>query len=68
MNWDTIEGQWKDMKGRVREQWGRLTDDEIDQIAGRRERLEGAVQRAYGKTRDEVQREVDDWARDCNCP
>ena len=67
MNNDTIQGRWKEIKGSVREKWGRITDDEVDQIGGSREKLEGTIQRAYGKTKDEVRREVDDWARGCGC-
>ncbi|MGZ5686058.1 MAG: CsbD family protein, partial [Usitatibacter sp.] len=43
MNWDRIEGNWKQLKGKIREQWGRLTDDELDKIAGRREKLAGSL-------------------------
>lgn len=62
MNWDRIEGSWKEIKGKVRERWGRLTDDELDRIAGKREQLEGTIQRVYGKTKDEVKQDVDDFA------
>lgn len=66
MNWNTIEGSWKEMKGKVREKWGRLTDDEIDVIAGNREQLEGTLQKKYGKTQDQIRREVDEWVnKDC---
>ena len=67
MNWDTIQGNWKEMKGQVRQKWGRLTNDEIDVIAGRREQLEGTLQRVYGKTKDEVKREVDEFCTTCSC-
>jgi len=67
MNWDRIEGTWKELKGRARVKWGKLTDDELDVIGGRREELEGAIQRAYGKTRDEARREVEEFVRDCEC-
>ena len=66
MNWDRIEGNWKELKGQVREKWGRLTNDEIDVIAGRRERLEGTIQRVYGKSKDEVKREVDEFCNTCS--
>lgn len=62
MNWDRIEGSWKEIKGKVRERWGRLTDDELDRIAGKREQLEGTIQRVYGKTKDEAKQDVDDFA------
>lgn len=52
MNWDRVEGNWLQLKGKVKEQWGKLTDDQIDQIAGRRDRLVGLVQEKYGIARD----------------
>lgn len=58
MNWDIIEGNWKSAKGQVREQWGKLTDDDLDVIAGKRDQLIGAIQKRYGKTKDEVETEV----------
>lgn len=61
MDWNRIEGNWKQFKGQVKEQWGKLTDDEIDQIAGQRDQLEGKIQERYGKARDEVRTEVDTW-------
>jgi len=61
MNRDRIEGNWKQLKGKVREQWGKLTDDEIDPIAGKREQLVGRIQETYGIARDEAERQVADW-------
>jgi uncharacterized protein YjbJ (UPF0337 family) len=61
MNRDRIEGNWKQLKGKVREQWGKLTDDEIDQIAGKRDQLVGRIQESYGIARDEAERQVADW-------
>ncbi|WP_026620925.1 uncharacterized protein YjbJ (UPF0337 family) (plasmid) [Ensifer sp. WSM1721] len=61
MNWDRVEGNWKQIKGRVQEQWGLLTDDDLDQIAGRRELLEGKIQERYGLEKDRVREAVDDW-------
>jgi len=63
MNWDRIEGNWKQIKGRVRHQWGELTDDDIERIAGNRDELVGRLQERYGKTRDEIDREIDNWSR-----
>jgi AraC-like DNA-binding protein/uncharacterized protein YjbJ (UPF0337 family) len=63
MNWDQIEGSWKQVKGKAKEQWGRLTDDELDQAAGRRDQLVGKVQERYGYARDQAEREVDEAAR-----
>lgn len=61
MNWDTIEGNWKQLKGSALAKWGKITDDEWDQINGRREKLAGKIQERYGKNRDQAEREVDDW-------
>ncbi|WP_196259972.1 CsbD family protein [Pelagibacterium limicola] len=61
MDWNRVEGNWKQFTGKVKEQWGKLTDDEIDQINGNREQLEGKIQERYGKAKDDVKREVDEW-------
>ena len=61
MNWDEIEGNWKQFKGRVREQWGRLTNDEVDIIGGRREKLVGKLQEHYGIARDDAERQIREW-------
>jgi uncharacterized protein YjbJ (UPF0337 family) len=61
MDWDRIEGNWKQFKGKVKEQWGKLTDDEIDEIAGRRDQLEGKIQERYGIAKDQVRTDVDTW-------
>lgn len=61
MNQDQIAGKWKEVKGQVRQKWGKLTDDDLAQIAGRREELVGRLQAAYGKTREVATREVDDF-------
>jgi uncharacterized protein YjbJ (UPF0337 family) len=62
MNWDAVEGNWKQIKGRVREQWGRLTNDEVDVIAGRRDKLIGKLQEHYGIAREEAERQIREWA------
>jgi uncharacterized protein YjbJ (UPF0337 family) len=65
MNWDRIEGNWKQFKGGVKEQWGKLTDDDFDVIAGKRDKLVGRIQERYGIAKDDANRQVDDWlARD----
>jgi uncharacterized protein YjbJ (UPF0337 family) len=64
MNEDTLKGQWTQLKGRVREQWGKLTDDDLDQIQGRAEQLVGRVQERYGLAREEAKRQVDAWIED----
>jgi len=62
MNWDQIEGNWKQFKGKARQQWGRLTDDDIERIAGHRDELIGRLQERYGKTREEAEDEVRRWS------
>jgi uncharacterized protein YjbJ (UPF0337 family) len=61
MDEDILRGQWKRLKGRVREQWGELTNDDIDRIQGNRQQLEGVLQERYGYAKDEARDEVDDW-------
>ena len=63
MNDDILKGKWAQLKGRIKEQWGRLTDDEIDALDGRREQLVGKVQERYGIARDEAQRQVKEFER-----
>ena len=63
MNWERISGNWAHWKGRVRERWGRLTDDQLSVVAGRSEQLAGRIQEAYGLTREEAERQVRNWAR-----
>ena len=58
MNWDVIAGNWKQFKGNVKEQWGKLTDDNLDAIAGRRDQLAGRIQEAYGITKDQAELQV----------
>jgi len=67
MNWDTIKGQWKQMTGKVKEKWGKLTDDDMDVIGGKKDQLVGKIQERYGYAKDEAEKEVDDFARNCNC-
>jgi uncharacterized protein YjbJ (UPF0337 family) len=61
MNWDRIEGNWKQLRGRVREQWGELTDEDLDRIGGRREQLIGRIQEQYGLSKDEASKRVREW-------
>jgi uncharacterized protein YjbJ (UPF0337 family) len=61
MNRDTLKGQWMQLKGKIRQQWGKLTDDEIDQLQGNAEQLIGRVQERYGYTRQQAEQEVDRW-------
>ena len=61
MNWDRIEGNWKQFKGRARAEWDKLTDDDVDVISGRREQLVGKLQERYGIARDDAERRADSW-------
>ena len=61
MNWDRIEGNWRQLKGLFKEHWGRLTDSQLDIIAGKRDRLIGVLQESYGIAKDEAERLVKEW-------
>jgi uncharacterized protein YjbJ (UPF0337 family) len=63
MNWDRIEGNWKVFQGKVQERWGKLTNDDLDRIKGRREALAGRIQQLYGIERDHAEREIDEFAK-----
>jgi uncharacterized protein YjbJ (UPF0337 family) len=63
MDWDRISGNWAHWRDRIRERWGRLTSDELDGIAGRREQLVGRIQAAYAIGRDEAERQLRNWER-----
>ena len=63
MNWDQISGQWKQMKGKAKVQWGKLTDDDLDILDGQRDQLVGRIQERYGIDKDEAERQVDTWSR-----
>ncbi|WP_371931401.1 CsbD family protein [Roseovarius sp. MMSF_3359] len=63
MNWDTIEGNWKEFTGAAKAKWGELTDDEIQEAEGNRERLVGLLQQKYGMAKDEAERELDSFAK-----
>lgn len=62
MNWNQIEGNWEQFKGQAQSQWGKLTNDDMDVIAGNRKQLAGKIQEAYGKSEEEAEREIDEWA------
>jgi uncharacterized protein YjbJ (UPF0337 family) len=66
MNWDVIEGDWKQFKGQVKEQWGKLTDDHLDAIAGKRDQLAGRLQKIYGITKDQAELQVKAFERTRN--
>jgi|TARA_R110000796_G_scaffold16484_2_gene51236 uncharacterized protein YjbJ (UPF0337 family) len=61
MNWDQIAGRWKQVKGNVKSEWGRLTDDDVDQVDGQQDKLIGRVQERYGVEREEAERQVSNW-------
>ena len=61
MNWDQIEGNWKQFKGKVQQQWGKLTDDDLDVVNGKRTELAGRIQERYGIGKDQADREIDSW-------
>ncbi|MET1084276.1 MAG: CsbD family protein [Burkholderiales bacterium] len=63
MNWDRIQGNWKQVAGKAKAQWGKLTDDDLDVVAGRREQLAGRIQERYGIAKDEVEKQISDWER-----
>jgi uncharacterized protein YjbJ (UPF0337 family) len=58
MNWDQVEGKWKQLKGSVKQKWGKLTDDDLDVVTGKRDQLVGKIQERYGITREEAQRQI----------
>ena len=64
MNWDIIEGNWKQYKGKVKAQWGKLTDDHLDVIAGRRTELAGKIQEAYGVSKDDAEKQISTFEAD----
>lgn len=61
MNWDIAEGNWKQFKGKVQTQWGKLTDDHLDQIGGKRQQLSGKIQEAYGVSKDEAEKQIKEF-------
>jgi uncharacterized protein YjbJ (UPF0337 family) len=63
MNWDRIEGKWKQARGLAKERWGRLTNDDLDVIRGRRDQLVGKLQERYGIAKEEAEKQIDDWSR-----
>ena len=66
MNWDTVKGQWKQLKGTAREKWGDLTDDDLEYIGGKKDQLVGKLQERYGYERDRAEKEAEDFCRKCN--
>ena len=61
MNWDIIEGQWKQFKGQAKQAWSKLTDDDLANLGGKREQLAGKIQERYGIKKEEAEKQIDDW-------
>jgi len=63
MNWDQLEGKWKQLKGDVRKQWGKLTDDDLEYMAGSRDKFVGRLQERYGIAREDAQKQAEEWMK-----
>ena len=63
MDWDRVQGNWKQFSGKVKEKWSELTDDDLGALDGRREQLEGKIQERYGYGKDQVRKDIDEWLR-----
>jgi uncharacterized protein YjbJ (UPF0337 family) len=63
MNWDRIEGNWKQVTGKAKVQWGKLTNDDFDVIAGKRDQLAGKIQERYGVAKDEAEKQISAWEK-----
>jgi len=68
MNWDQVSGKWMQLKGTAKSYWGKLTDDDLDVIAGARDRLVGKLQERYGIAKEDAERKADQWAAALNQP
>lgn len=66
MDWNRVEGNWKQAKGKVKEKWGQLTEDDLTQINGKRDQLEGKIQERYGIAKDRARKDLDDWLNTLN--
>jgi uncharacterized protein YjbJ (UPF0337 family) len=63
MNWDQVKGKWHEVKGSIRARWGELTDDEIEELDGNREKMVGKIQQKYGVAKEEAEKQVDEWTK-----
>lgn len=63
MNWDQIQGDWKQLTGKVKEKWGKLTDDDLTTVAGKRDQLSGILQKRYGIAKEQAERDLDEFVR-----
>ena len=68
MNWDSIKGQWMQIKGQIKERWGKLTDDDLDVIAGKKDQFLGKLQERYGYEKEQAEKELEDFARSFDRP
>jgi len=66
MNWDQVSGKWKQFKGQVKQKWGKLTDDDLETVAGKRDQLAGKLQERYGFAKEQAEKELDDFTRALN--
>ena len=67
MNWDQIEGKWKEFKGAAKEKWGKLTDDDWTALKGKRDKLAGVIQQKYGVAKEEAEKQIKEFENSCNC-
>lgn len=65
MNWDQVQGNWKQFKGNVKEKWGKLTDDDFEVVAGKRDQLAGVLQKKYGYAKDQAEKQIDEFCKTC---
>lgn len=65
MNWDQVQGNWKQFKGNVKEKWGKLTDDDFDVVAGKRDQLAGVLQKRYGYAKEQAEKQIDEFCQSC---
>lgn len=63
MNWEQVQGKWDQLKGSARVTWGELTDQELEEVRGERDKLVGLIQERYGRSKEEAEKEVDEWCR-----
>jgi uncharacterized protein YjbJ (UPF0337 family) len=67
MNTDTLQGKWKQVKGQAKQKWGKLTDDDLDVIEGKRDELAGKIQERYGIAKEEAEKQIEEFESSCNC-
>lgn len=65
MNWDQIAGKWQEVKGKVRQKWGDLTDDDMAKVKGKREELAGVIQKRYGIAKEDADKQIDEFCKTC---